>query len=364
MPNRAAPSQPAADDTAAASGPGPSAGSVRPGSAPDLAGLDPASGTEVAPALAVGRLLELAVADLALLERLRIAFADGFNVLTGETGAGKSLLIDALGLALGVRADPGLVRHGADVARVEVLFDRLPEPLVCVREVSVNGRSVARLDDETVTAGRLAAVAGPLVAIHGQHEQANLLDERWQRDLLDSFGGHEAERAAVARAVGAWRANEEALASLASDPREIERRIALVEHEAAEIQAARLRPGETGEIRARLEASRHGEAIARAAGALVAYLAGDDTTGGDAPGAREQAARAADEAAAVARLDPRFGPLGSGWRACPRSSRMPRPRHGPSVSRWSTMPQRWPRSRSASRCCTRWSASTARTLKG
>src|SRR5450756_135619 len=79
------------------------------------------------PELAAGRLLELAVVDLALIERVRITFAAGFNVLTGETGAGKSLLIDALGLALGARADPGLVRHGADAARVEALFDRLPE---------------------------------------------------------------------------------------------------------------------------------------------------------------------------------------------------------------------------------------------
>ena len=113
--------------------------------------------------IAAGRLLELAVADLALLERVRVVFAPGLNVVTGETGAGKSLLIDALGLALGGRADPGLVRHGADVARVEALFDRLPEALVCVREVAATGRSVARIDDDTVTAGRLGAIAGPLV---------------------------------------------------------------------------------------------------------------------------------------------------------------------------------------------------------
>ena len=95
--------------------------------------------------LAAGRLTELTVRDLALIEKLRISFEPGLNVLTGETGAGKSLLIDALGLALGARADPGLVRHGADTARVEALFDRLPEPLVCVREVAAGGRSVARI---------------------------------------------------------------------------------------------------------------------------------------------------------------------------------------------------------------------------
>ena len=77
-----------------------------------------------------GRLLELAVRDLALIERLRLELEPGLNVLTGETGAGKSLLIDALGLALGARADTSLVRHGAEVARVEALFDRVPEPLI------------------------------------------------------------------------------------------------------------------------------------------------------------------------------------------------------------------------------------------
>ena len=262
------------------------------------------------PGLAAGRLLELAVADLALIERVRITFAEGFNVLTGETGAGKSLLIDALGLALGARADPGLVRHGADAARVEALFDRLPEALVCVREVGANGRSVARVDDETVTAGRLASVAGPLVEIHGQRDQGRLLDERWQRELLDGYGGHAAERAAVAVAVAAWRENEAALAARAVDPPELERRIALLEHEAEEIAGARLVPGEAAAIRARLDASRHGEAIARGSAALAGLLAGDEAGSDTAPGAREQAELAAAEAAILARLDARFGPLG------------------------------------------------------
>ena len=108
------------------------------------------------------RLLELAVRDLALIENVRVSFPAGFSVITGETGAGKSLLIDALTLVLGGRADTGLVRHGAETARVEALFDGVPEPLICVREVGAGGRSVARIDDETVTAGRLAAVVGPL----------------------------------------------------------------------------------------------------------------------------------------------------------------------------------------------------------
>ena len=153
---------------------------------------------------APGRLLELAVSDLALIERLRLPLAAGLNVLSGETGAGKSLLIDALGLAIGARADTALIRHGAESARVEALFDRVPEPLICVREISVSGRSTARVDDQSVTAARLAEVAGPLVEIHGQHDQQRLLDERAQRDLLDAFGGHAAARAAKSGAVGSF----------------------------------------------------------------------------------------------------------------------------------------------------------------
>jgi len=93
---------------------------------PGVDGLAERAGDERAGAERAGRLVELAVVDLALIDRLRLRLEDGLNVLTGETGAGKSLLIDALGLALGARADTTLVRHGAEAARVEALFDRLP----------------------------------------------------------------------------------------------------------------------------------------------------------------------------------------------------------------------------------------------
>jgi DNA repair protein RecN (Recombination protein N) len=253
--------------------------------------------------LAAGRLLELTVSDLALIERLRLELADGLNVFSGETGAGKSLLIDALGLAVGARADTTLVRHGAETARVAALFDRDPEPLIAAREVSASGRSTARLDDEPVTAARLADVAGPLVEIHGQHDQQRLLDERWQRDLLDEFGGHGELRAGVAAAVARWRDNRGLLAELEVDPRELARRLELAEHEATEIAAAGLRPGEASELRARLEAAQHGEAIARGSAALVEALAGDEQ------GIRDATAVALREARALGRLDPRFEPL-------------------------------------------------------
>jgi DNA repair protein RecN (Recombination protein N) len=258
------------------------------------------AGTGAASERAVGRLLELTVTDLALIERLRLELAPGLNVFTGETGAGKSLLIDALGLAVGARADSTLVRHGAETARVTALFDRLPEPLIAAREVSAAGRSTARLDDEPVTAARLADVAGALVEIHGQHDQQRLLDERWQRDLLDAFGGHAAIRAAVAAAVERWRENRVLLADLELEPRELARRLGLAEHEANEIAAANLRPGEADEIRIRLDAAQHGEAIARGSATLVEAL------GGEEHGARDVVALALHEARSLARLDQRF----------------------------------------------------------
>src|SRR6478609_6998885 len=237
---------------------------------------------------AAGRLLEL---------------APGLNVFTGETGAGKSLLIDALGLATGARADTTLIRHGADVARVTALFDRIPEPLIASRDVAASGRSTARLDDEPVTATRLADVVGALVEVHGQHDQQRLLDERWQRDLLDAFGGHEPLRATMTGAVDRWRANRAALAELELDPRELARRLEIAEHEANEIAAARLRPGEATEIRAQLDATQHGEAIARGSATLHDALAADER------GARDRLAAAAHEARSLARLDGRFEAL-------------------------------------------------------
>lgn len=250
-----------------------------------------------------GRLLELTVSDLALIDRLRLTLEPGLNVISGETGAGKSLLIDALGLVTGARADATLIRHGSESARVEALFDRLPEPLIAVREVAVGGRSTARLDDLATTASRLADEIGPLVEIHGQHDQQRLLDERWQRDLLDAFGGHGAARATMADAVERWRANRAALAELAIEPRDLARRVDLLEHEAAEVAAGRLRPGEADEIRARLAAAQHGEAIARGAATV------HDALTADGAGAREATAVASREARGLARMDQRFAPL-------------------------------------------------------
>jgi DNA repair protein RecN (Recombination protein N) len=149
----------------------------------------------------------------------------------------------------------------------------------------------------------LVETAGRLVEIHGQHDQQRLLDERWQRVLLDAFGRLEGGRAAVAQAVEAWRANQAILAELALDPRELARRLELQEHQAGEIAAAKLRIGEAAEIGAKLAAAQHAEAIARGSVEIYETLAGEGT------GAREATALAAQRARDLARLDERYGPV-------------------------------------------------------
>ncbi len=159
----------------------------------------------------------LAIRNVVLIERLDLSFGPGLSVLTGETGTGKSILLDALGLALGARADSGLVRAGAERADVAACFDETPEAaaaslreleidagdeLILRRTVGRDGRSRAFVNDMPVAAGLLRRVSRELVEVHGQFEQRGLLDEASHRGLLDRFADHLGLVEAVS---GAWR---------------------------------------------------------------------------------------------------------------------------------------------------------------
>lgn len=167
-------------------------------------------------------LSRLSIRDVVLIERLELEFVSGLGVLTGETGAGKSILLDSLGLALGARAEARLVRHGADQATVTAEFDLRPdhpayallnehglalagEPLMLRRQLGVDGRSRAFINDQSVSVGLLRQVGEELVEIHGQFDNQRLLNPATHLGLLDAHGGHERLGGEVRAAFHAWR---------------------------------------------------------------------------------------------------------------------------------------------------------------
>ena len=228
-------------------------------------------------------LIELSVENLAVVESVRLALARGFTVLTGETGAGKSLVVDAVALVLGARASADQVRAGTDAARIEAIFDEVPRDpndpldelidegiLIVRREVSSDGRSVARANDRAVTVGSLSALGARLGEIHGQHEQQRLLLPERQLALLDRFAGLDA--GSVSELHRAWRAAVAASGELLTDAHELARRVELLRHQSEEIASAALSPGEDLEVEARLRAAQHAEAIALSAAQAAAAL--------------------------------------------------------------------------------------------
>ncbi len=172
-------------------------------------------------------LVHLSIRDIVLIERLDLALGEGLSVLTGETGAGKSILLDALSLALGGRGDGGLVRHGAKQGEVTAVFD-LPAGFgvrtllnengfdddgdVILRRVqSADGRTRGFINDRPASVALMRQVGQALVEIHGQHDDRALVDPEAHRTLLDQYGGLEREAAAVAGAHAAWRSTEQEL---------------------------------------------------------------------------------------------------------------------------------------------------------
>ena len=211
-------------------------------------------------------LTRLSIRDVVLIDRLDLAFTKSLGVLTGETGAGKSILLDALGLALGARADSRLLRKGAERAQVTAEFELGPDhaallvlderdlpreqTLILRRVVSADGRSRAFVNDEPVSVGLLATLAGHLVEIHGQHEAQGLLNVATHGTHLDAYAAHHQLLAATA---GAWAGLAEARAVEADARTALEdarRDDELLRHGVAEIQNFAPEPGEAESLAA------------------------------------------------------------------------------------------------------------------
>jgi DNA repair protein RecN (Recombination protein N) len=212
-------------------------------------------------------LTELRVENLGIIDALSVTLGSGLTAITGETGAGKTLIVEALDLLLGGRADVSLVRDGATEARVEGRFvvvdgDGSETETVLARVVPANGRSRAYVDGRLATVGELSERGRVLVDLHGQHEQQSLLIPHEQRALLDAFVGEPAARAisAVATARAELRAVDEDLAALGGDDRTRARELDLLRFELAEIEGAELQAADEAETLAAQE-----EALANAA---------------------------------------------------------------------------------------------------
>ena len=252
----------------------------------------------------------LSIRDLVIIDTLDLEFGPGLGVLTGETGAGKSILLDGLGLALGARADSSLVRAGQAQAVVTVSFD-VPaghaalgllgenglasepgEPLVVRRIVRADGGSRAAVNDQPVSAALLREIGGTLVEIHGQHDDRSLLNPRGHRALLDTFGGVDSARAA--RAWEAMRAAEEGLAEARAAAEEAERDREWLAHSVDQLRRLDPRPGEEESLAAARAAMQAGARLGGELEALDQLLQGSE--GGLA--ALRQAARRLDRIAA------------------------------------------------------------------
>ncbi len=269
-------------------------------------------------------LLELAIRDFAIIRELRIPFAPGFNALTGETGAGKSIIIDALGAVLGARVSSDLVRTGAPGAWVEALFDAqtlasraefqqiLVENglaledgcLILTRDINANGRSVARVNGRTVTASTLAAVGAFLVDIHGQSEHLSLLKPAIHLDLLDHFAGTSELRRQFNGLTHRYNEVARRIAEIQSNERERERRLDMLRFQVEEIEAAGLRSGEEEDLDQERTVLANAERLALLAAEAHQLLeGGDESSAEPVPAALDNLRVAVERIEELARID-------------------------------------------------------------
>jgi len=238
-------------------------------------------------------LATLTIRDVVLIDRLAIEFQDGLCVLTGETGAGKSILLDALGLAIGFRAEARLVREGADQATVTASFatdaqhparlllrdqglDVDPaDDLILRRVLGADGRSRAFVNDQAVSVGLLRRIGESLVEVHGQFENQRLMSPASHRQILDAFGGLANNVARTGSAYDEWRDMQAARSTAAEALAAAKRDEDDLRHAVGELEALAPEPGEEAALAARRQALMHGEKLVEAMNEAQHHVDGD-----------------------------------------------------------------------------------------
>ena len=271
-------------------------------------------------------LLQLSIRDIALIDRLTLSFGPGLTVLTGETGAGKSIIVGSLDFVLGGKADRDRIAGGAERGRVEALFDISALPRVqsalaemgletedgllpVCREILQSGRSVCRVAGEVVTVAQLRAVMAPLIDLHGQHAHQSLLDPAKHLQFLDALGDAE-HRAAVERVralYGEWSAIARTLREIETNDRERARREDMLRFQLEELDGAKLRAGEEDELTRQRALMRNAEKIRSGLEEAYGALSGDET--GELPSALDALQQAAKALGGLSKYDGRFEAL-------------------------------------------------------
>ena len=236
----------------------------------------------------------LHIENIALIESADIRFEAGFNVLTGETGAGKSIVIDSIGAVLGERTSRELIRTGARFALVTAVFTGVPplpwltengfstgrEELLLQRELQGDGRNVCRVDGRLVTVAQLRELGRQLLNIHGQHDGQQLLDPASHLGYLDRFGRHEPLLEEYQAAYHSWHELRRRIAALQMDEAERSRRVDTLNYQIRELERAELHPGEDEELDARRTLLRSAGKLMEAVRAAEFALSGDEDSAG------------------------------------------------------------------------------------
>ena len=245
----------------------------------------------------------LAIRNLAVIESVAVDFEQSFNILTGETGAGKSILVEAVGLLLGGRATQDLIRTGEDLATVEAIFETDDgSELIVRREITAQGRSRAFINGALATATALKDLSNRLVELHGQHEHQQLLDPTQHLALLDAWAGLDSTRTLVASAFTTVRGLREQLDRLRMDDRERAARLDLVEFQLGELLKANLQAGEDDALSAERQVLRSADTIQRLCGESYAELYDNEAAALTALG------HVWKRIGELAAIDPRFAP--------------------------------------------------------